>query len=278
MPRATAPPARRRLMSPVYEVYAVRYAHHHRMSGENFLGGDPHEVPMPLDFFVWAVVGDGKTWVVDLGFSAEQAKKRKREFIRSPGDGLKLIGIDPAKIDDVIVTHMHYDHVGNLDLFPNATFHIQDREMHFCTGRCMCHPLMNAPFEVEDVVGMVRRVFAGKVAFHDGAAELAPGLSLHHIGGHTDGLQCVRVMTRRGWVVLASDAAHHYAHMEQGRAFPIVYNVGDMLAGHKTLRQLAASPAHIIPGHDPLVMQRYPAPRPELKDAVVRLDADPIAT
>ena len=84
-------------MSPVYEVYAVRYAHHHRMSGENFLGGDPHEVPMPLDFFVWAVVGVDKTWVVDLGFSAEQAKRRKREFIRSPGDGLKLIGIEPAR-------------------------------------------------------------------------------------------------------------------------------------------------------------------------------------
>ena len=171
----------------MYEVYAVRYAHHHRMSGENFLGGDPHEAPMPLDFFVWAVVGDGKTWVVDLGFTAEQAKKRKREYLRSPGDGLKLIGIEPAKIDDVIVTHMHYDHVGNLDLFPNATFHIQDREMAFCTGRCMCHPVMNAPFEVEDVVGMVRRVYAGKVAFHDGMTELAPGLSLHHIGGHTDG-------------------------------------------------------------------------------------------
>jgi glyoxylase-like metal-dependent hydrolase (beta-lactamase superfamily II) len=264
-------------MPPVYEVYAVRYAHHHRMSDENFLGGDPHEVPMPLDYFVWAVVGGGKTWVVDLGFTAEQARKRKREFIRSPGDGLKLLGIEAAKIDDVIVTHMHYDHVGNLDLFPNATFHIQDREMHFCTGRCMCHPLMNAPFDVEDVVGMVRRVFAGKVAFHDGTAELAPGLSLHHIGGHTNGLQCVRVMTRRGWMVLASDAAHLYAHMEQGRAFPIVYNVGDMLEGHKTLRQLAASPAHIVPGHDPLVMQRYPAPQPELKGAVVRLDADPIA-
>jgi glyoxylase-like metal-dependent hydrolase (beta-lactamase superfamily II) len=234
------------------------------MSGENFLGGDPHEVPMPLDFFVWAIVGDGRTYVVDIGFSAEQARKRKREFLRPPGDGLKLIGIDPARIEHVIVTHMHYDHVGNLDLFPNAAFHIQDKEMHFCTGRCMCHPLMNAPFEVDDVVGMVRRVFAGKVLFHDGTAELAPGLSLHHIGGHTMGLQCVRVMTRR--------------HLEQGRAFPIVYNVAEMLEGHRSLRQLAASPTHIVPGHDPLVMQRYPAPRPELKGAVVRLDADPIAT
>jgi glyoxylase-like metal-dependent hydrolase (beta-lactamase superfamily II) len=262
-------------MSPVYEVYAVRYARHDRPSSENFLGGDSHDVPMPLDYFVWAVVGADKTYVVDLGFGIEQARKRKREYLRSPGEGLKTLGIDPAKIEDVIVTHMHYDHVGNLDLFPNATFHIQDREMGYVTGRCMCHPLLNASFEVEDVVGMVRHVFSDRVMFHDGAAEIAPGLSVHHIGGHTNGLQCVRVMTRRGALVLASDASHLYAHMDEGRAFPVVYNVGDMLEGHKTLRKLASSAAHIIPGHDPLVMQRYPVARSGLDGVAVRLDADP---
>jgi hypothetical protein len=86
----------------------------------------------------------------------------------------------------------------------------------------------------------------------------------------------VRVRTRRGWVVLASDASHFYAHMEQDRLFPIVYNVGDMLEGFRTLRQLATSPSHIIPGHDPLVMERYPAAAPGLEDWVVRLDADPV--
>ena len=269
MPPGSEPPA--------YEVYAVRYARHDRLSSENFLGGDPHDVPMPLDYFVWAVVGADKTYVVDMGFTDDQARKRKREYLRSPGEGLMTLGIDPATIENVIVTHMHYDHVGNLDLFPNATFHIQDREMAFCTGRCMCHPLLNASLEVEDVVGMVRRIFAGRVTFHDGAAEIEPGLSVHHIGGHTKGLQCVRVMTRRGWLVLASDAAHLYAHMDEGRAFPTVYNGGDMLEGHKTLRRLASAPANIVPGHDPLVMQRYPAARPGLEGIAVRLDADPVA-
>ncbi len=265
-------------MSSVYEVYAVRYARHDRPASENFLGGDPHDGPMPLDYFVWAVVGAEKTYVVDLGFGTEQAKKRQREYLRSPGQGLRAIGIDPARIEDVILTHTHYDHVGNLDLFPNARFHIQDREMAYCTGRCMTHALLSAPFEVEDVVGMVRRVFAGRVSFHDGDAEIAPGLSVHFIGGHTMGLQSVRVLTRRGWVVLASDAAHLYAHLEQGRAFPIVHDVARMLEGHHTVRRLASSPAHVVPGHDPLVMRRYPAARPGLEGVVVRLDADPLVT
>src|SRR5204862_6530415 len=130
--------------------------------------------------------------------------------------------------------------------------------------------------EAEDVGSLVRRVITGHVQFHDGVSETAPGVTLHHIGGHTNGLQCVRVATRRGPLVLAADAAHLYAHMEQGRAFPTVYNVGDMLEGHRTLRKLAASPANIIPGHDPLVMQRYPAARPELQGIAVRLDADPM--
>lgn len=260
-----------------YEVYAVRYARHDRMASENFLGGDPHDGPMPIDYFVWAVVGGGKTFVVDTGFGREQAEKRKRELIRSPADGLKALGIDPARVEDVIITHMHYDHAGNLDLFPNATFHIQDREMAYCTGRCMCHAELRSAFEPGDVGGMVRRIFAGRVRFHDGAAELAPGLSVHYIGGHTMGLQSLRVMTRRGWVVLASDAAHLYAHIEQSRAFPIVYNVADMLEGHRTLKRLASSPRHIIPGHDPLVIKRYPAPNPALNGVAVRLDVEPAA-
>jgi len=263
--------------TPTYEIHAIRYARHDRRAGDNFLGGDPHDAPMPIDYFVWAVAGGGRTFIVDTGFGAEQARKRGRELLRSPAAGLEGLGIDPAKVEDVIITHMHYDHAGNLDLFPNATFHIQDREMAYVTGRCMCHATMRHSFEADDVTGMVRRLFAGRLRFHDGAEEIAPGLWLHFIGGHTMGLQSLRVMTRRGWVVLASDAAHLYAHLDQSRCFPIVYNVADMLEGHRTLKRLASSPQHIIPGHDPLVMKRYPASSRALEGVVVRLDADPIA-
>ncbi|HEV8028725.1 MAG TPA: N-acyl homoserine lactonase family protein, partial [Stellaceae bacterium] len=114
-------------------------------------------------------------------------------------------------------------------------------------------------------------------AFHDGDEELVPGLSVHHIGGHTAGIQSVRVLTRRGFVVLASDASHLYANMEEGRPFPIVYNVADMLEGHRRLQRLAASPRHVVPGHDPLVMRRYPPPSRALEGVAVRLDAEPLS-
>lgn len=106
--------------------------------------------------------------------------------------------------------------------------------------------------------------------------EVAPGLDVHHVGGHTNGLQVVRVRTRRGWVVLASDASHLYANIDQARPFPVVYNVGDMLEGFERVKRLADSPDHIIPGHDPDVLNRFPAPSDDLKDWIVRLDLPPV--
>ena len=262
----------------IYEIYAIRYAHHDRPASENFIGGVPHDAhdgPMPLDYFVWAIKGPGGAIVVDTGFDAKVGAARRRAHLRCPGDGLQAIGIAPDAVKDVIVTHMHYDHCGNHHLFERARFHLQDREMTHATGRCVCHPSLAQPFEVEDAVQMVRRVYAGNVRFHDGDDAIAPGITVHHVGGHTMGLQMVRVHTARGWVVLASDASHLYANMETGRCFPIVHDTLAMLEGHRRAYALASSPAHVVPGHDPLVMERYPAPSDALRGIAVRLDLAP---
>ena len=112
---------------------------------------------------------------------------------------------------------------------------------------------------------------AGRVVFHDGDDELAPGLTVHHVGGHTDGLQVVRVSTGRGWLVLASDATHYYENLETRRPFTIVFDVDTMLAGFDRVRALAAGPDMYVPGHDPQVLERYPAVGPDLEGVACRL-------
>jgi glyoxylase-like metal-dependent hydrolase (beta-lactamase superfamily II) len=258
-----------------YEIYAIRYAHHERRGSENFIGGDPHDVSMPLDYFIWVIKNDQRLFVLDTGFDLDMAEKRKRQIVRHPAEGLKAIGVDPANVEDVIISHMHYDHCGNVDMFPRARYHVQDKEMHYCTGRCMCHRQLRASYEEDYVVSMLRKIYAGRVTFHDGVSEFAPGITLHHIGGHAMGLQSIRVKTRRGFVMLAADAVHLYPHLDEARIFPTTYNLAEVLEGYQTLKRLASSRHHIVPGHDPAVMKIYPAASPQLAGLVVRLDADP---
>lgn len=133
----------------------------------------------------------------------------------------------------------------------------------------------NHNYEVENVVEVVRMVYDGRTRFHAGDEEFVPGITLHRVGGHTAGLQCVRVHTRRGWVVLALDASYYYEQFEKGRCFPTVHHVDETLEGYNVLQRFADSPQHIIPGHDPLVMARYPALSNNLAGVAVRLDVMP---
>ncbi len=256
-----------------YEIYAIRYGHLDRSSDRNFLGGDDHATRMPLDYFVWAIRGHGRTIVVDTGFDAAAAASRGRTLTRPVADGLRAVGIEPGEVEDLVITHMHYDHAGNVALFPRARFHLQDAEMTYCTGRAMTHRHLSAPFHAQDVVGMVRHVFEGRVVFHAGDSQLCPGVTLHHLPGHTPGLQAVRVATARGSVVLASDAAHFWANLERETPFPILADVPAYLDSLRALRRLAPSDDSIIPGHDPRVLARFPA-FGQVSD-VVRLDLPP---
>ncbi len=244
----------------VWEAYALRYAVHERKAIENFLRPpDPHDVPMPMDYFVWVVRRDERVVVVDTGFTPESGARRGRTLIRPVDAALRQLGVAPDRVEDVVITHLHYDHAGNLDLFPRARFHLQDAEMSFATGRHMCQACIRAPFDVEDVVKMVRAVYAERVVFHDGDVEIAPRLTLHKVGGHSAGLQMVKAETARGPVVLASDAAHFLANIKRQNPFPIFFDLGALAQGWRLARQLAGDDERVVPGHDPLVRVLYPA-------------------
>jgi glyoxylase-like metal-dependent hydrolase (beta-lactamase superfamily II) len=262
---------------PEYEVYAIRFStNDERRSPQNFLNGDPHDDPMPMDFYLWAIKNGERTVLVDSGFDAARAKGRGREIMRPVNEGLAQIGVSCDSVEDIVVTHMHWDHVGNHDMFPRARYHIQDAEMAYCTGRCMCHKTMRYPFEPSDVTNMVNRVFEDRVSFYNGSAEPWPDISIHLVGGHSAGMQIVRVRTKRGWVVLASDSSHYYANIRQERPYPIIHNLENMFEGYRKSNELASSYDHIIPGHDPLVLTYYPRANPNI-EGTVRLDVDPIA-
>ena len=260
---------------PEYQLFAIRYATREARRSDHFIGGDPHDGPMPMDYFVWAVVGSSRVFLVDTGFTAETAARRKRQFLRCPIESLREIGLEPDSITDVVLTHLHYDHVGNFHKLPNARFHLQEREMAFATGRHMRYPFFGHGFELEDVLGMVRLNFRRRVEFYDGDGELAPGVTLHLAPGHTAGLQVVRVHTRRGNVVLASDSSHFYENLQSNRPFVAAVDLGAVLDSFRKVERLAESRRHIVPGHDPLVMRRYSSPSSALQDVVVRLDVDP---
>ncbi len=265
--------------SDIYEVFALRYAERtQRTRCESFIFDDDHAAPHPIDYYLWVARSPNRTIVIDTGFDREEGTRRGRTPLRSPAEALAMVDVKAETVSDVVITHMHYDHAGTLGDFPAARFHLQAAEMAYATGPCMAHDDLRHPFTATHVCEMVRRVYSGRVAFAEGDAEIAPNLSVHKIGGHTGGLQCVRVLTMRGWVVLASDAAHFYENFQKRKLFPIVLDAQAMIRGFARIQELAESPDHVVPGHDPLVRTLYPAENERLAGIVHRLDVTPKAT
>ncbi|WP_299280957.1 N-acyl homoserine lactonase family protein [uncultured Tateyamaria sp.] len=262
-------------MSTEWEVYAIKYANRDaRTRADSFIFDDNHDASHAMDYYMWLIRGAGRVILVDTGYDAEEATARGRPIRLNPVEALKPFDLTPEDVTEIIVTHLHYDHAGGLHLFPNAHIHLQAAEMAYATGPCMCHDALRMPFTAAHVCEAVTRLYAGKVTFHDGEGAIADGITVHCIGGHSRGLQAVRVRTRAGWMVLASDAAHFYENFVARKPFPIVVDLQDMLDGFDTLRKLASAPELIVPGHDPLVRQYFGS---AMADHIIRLDVGPNA-
>ena len=260
----------------LWEVYAVKYAdRNNRTRFESFMFDPLHAQPHPMDYFVWVLKSEGRTVLVDTGYDTEEAERRGRPILRHPVQAIGALGLTADDIDDVIITHLHYDHAGTLGSFPRATFHLQPAEMAYATGPCMCEDVLRKPFTGDHICEAVKAVFSGRVRFNGEDDQIAGGITVHRVGGHSKGLQVVRVKTATGWMCLASDATHYYENFLTRTPFPIVVDVEEMLRGYDRIQALTDRPEMVIPGHDPLVTELYP--QHGTSGFVWRLDVGPVS-
>lgn len=252
------------MIAPQYRVLSLRVAADpQRTVGTNFFFDSmpaDADLPMPQDYIFWIIEGNGRLIVVDTCFNQEASERRGRRMLRPVERHLADLGIAAEDVTDVIMTHLHWDHAGNIGLFPNARFHVQADELAFCTGRAMLHRGVSKIYNREDVQAFLVPLFEGRVALLKGDAILFPGISVSKVGGHTPGSMTVNINTQRGHIVLASDAAHFYANFANKSPFPILDSFPQALEAFDIIHRLAGgSLAHVIPGHDPLIMSVFPA-------------------
>jgi len=262
-----------------YKIYAIRYGDRDdRLRSQDFYLGDLHDGPHPMNYYMWAIVGDDRSaYVVDAGYRPDTAAKRGRNLLCDPLEVLGSLGVDVATQRDVILTHLHYDHMGHYGAFPKARIWTTDTEMAFWTGRYASRAGYSAIIEEEDILGLVALNFQGRVQFVDEVTTVAPGITLHPVGGHSPGLQMVRVETGSGAVLLASDAAHFYENFEADRPFTIMHSLVDMYRAFDVMHGLVDTPRNVVPGHDPITFERYRAASPDLDGFVVEITAEPSA-
>jgi glyoxylase-like metal-dependent hydrolase (beta-lactamase superfamily II) len=250
-------------MTATWEVHALRYAMDpSRRAFQCLLGGQGGDVPMPVAYHVFLLRGPGGILVMDTGADAGRVARNGKQDVRSIEAALLALGGSPEGVRQVIQTHLHWDHAGQPGLFPAASFHMQAREMAYVNGPLMRHAALRAGYEAADIAAATALLHAGRLVLHDGLVQLADGISLHHVGGHTDGLQLARVRTRRGWMCLATDAIAHRPNLERACLPPCG-------PGETTRSPPSRSPSHwrtagaCHPGpHDPLVVDAHPAIAP----------------
>jgi len=269
--------------SPSYEVTAVRYGSRSTTKSDVFLHfgvyGEP-DGPLQMDYFFWVARTAGRTILVDCGFNDVSGGRRGRTMLCPPVTALRRLGIEPADVSLLILTHAHYDHIGNVDEFPAAELIMSAREYNFWTGPLGGRPLFATSAETGDIDVLRKAHAAGRLRLLPAAApgdaavrqSVAAGIDVLDVGGHTPGQLVVLVRTEAGEAVIASDALHYYDEMRLDRPFTHVADLPAMYQGYELLSGLAVNERLLVAGHDPEVMRRYPAADGELAELAVRIE------
>ncbi len=259
-----------------YEVYALRYASREGEKAREYYGfhryGEPN-APCPLDYFFWLARNDHRTILVDCGYSKDRAREKGRYTQNHPNNDaletLSYLGVRPEDVDHVVLSHMHQDHVGNVNRFPNATFSMARKEFDFWTGPYGARELPATSVDSYEV-GLVKDLLRDdRLHFVEDSETLFPGVQATRLGGHTPGQLMTEVTGTSGQVVLASDAIHFYEEMEADRPFWFFCDLEGTYRAYQLFRDLNARPdTSVVPGHDPAVMRKF---RPVHPDWVVDL-------
>lgn len=245
-----------------YDVVIARYGTRTARRSEVFLNYGLYaedDGPIGMDYFVWIVRNAERTILVDTGFSRHGGESRGRDVLIDPPELYARLGVRSELSPLVVITHAHYDHIGNLALFPTSTVVIAEREFAFWTGPLGARALFHHSVEDSELEYLTRRHREGTLTVFDTRYEIVPGVEVIEIGGHTPGQSVVRVNTSDGVVLLASDAVHYYEELERDMPFSSVTNVADMYAGFDRIRGMAASGEIdlVVSGHDPSTLTRF---------------------
>ncbi|MDO9396133.1 MAG: N-acyl homoserine lactonase family protein [Herbiconiux sp.] len=215
--------------------------------------------PIDMDYFFWVLKGADETILVDTGFSRPGAESRGRTVLIEPAEAFRLAGVEPGSAPHIVVTHGHYDHIGNLPLFPDAELTVSRAELDFWSGPHADKALFGHSVEAEELAHLRGAVERGKVHFVSGEATVAPGVRVVEIGGHTPGQCVVFVETDEGTVLLASDAVHYYEEYQRDILFTSVSDLVEMYDSFALIREWESSGAvaHVVSGHDPSTLERF---------------------
>jgi glyoxylase-like metal-dependent hydrolase (beta-lactamase superfamily II) len=249
---------------PQYEIYAIRYATLPGFDVADLVAGADPARKLDIAMMIWLVRGNGHNILVDSGFYREHFFKewKVNDFVK-PSDALKPLGLKPEDITDVIISHMHWDHSDGMDLFPNARIWIQKDEFQYYAGEAWQTKEAHDGIDAEDVLTLVKLNTQGRVGLVNGdAQEILPGITCYAGGRHTYASQYVGVNTKAGTVVLASDNMYLYENLEKHVPIAATLDAVSNLRAQDRMKQLAASPGLIIPGHDPAVMTKFPSVAP----------------
>jgi glyoxylase-like metal-dependent hydrolase (beta-lactamase superfamily II) len=254
-----------------YEVYAVRYATIAGFPVSSLVAGAERGRRLDIAMTIWVLKSDdGRVALFDTGFHRDRYFRdfAVRDFV-SPAEAIAPLGIKPEDVNDVFVSHMHWDHAGGLDLFPSARVWIQRDEYTYYTGEAWQTPNTHGGIDGDDVIELVKRNMQGKVTFVNGDDEQSiPGITFGAGGRHTWASQFITVSARSGVIVLASDNMYLYENLDQHKPIAQTLDPASNLRTQDRMVALASARRLLIPGHDPAVFDRFP----KIGERIVRID------